>query len=93
MSTCPKCGTQYPTNVRFCTRDGAVLEDDAAPESGQIGKVIAGKYRLDAYLSRGGMGSVFRATHLMLEKPVAYKVSLRRDAETVSVALTPRQLI
>lgn len=74
MSTCPKCGTQYPTNVRFCTRDGAVLDDDAAPESAQIGKVVAGKYRLDAYLSRGGMGSVFRATHLMLEKPLALKI-------------------
>ncbi len=74
MSTCPKCGTQYPNNVRFCTRDGAVLEDDAPAEAAQIGKVVAGKYRLDAYLSRGGMGSVFRATHLMLEKPLALKI-------------------
>jgi serine/threonine-protein kinase len=74
MSTCSKCGTQYPDTVRFCTRDGSVLEHDAPSEESQIGKVLAGKYRLDAYLSRGGMGSVYRATHLMLEKPVALKV-------------------
>ena len=74
MSTCSKCGTKYPDTVRFCTRDGTVLEHDAPSEETQIGKVLAGKYRLDAYLSRGGMGSVYRATHLMLEKPVALKV-------------------
>jgi serine/threonine-protein kinase len=74
MSTCSKCGTKYPDTVRFCTRDGTVLEHDAPPEESQIGKVLAGKYRLDAHLSRGGMGSVYRATHLMLEKPVALKV-------------------
>ena len=74
MSTCSKCGTKYPENVRFCLQDGTVLDEDAPSESNQIGKVLAGKYRLDAYLSRGGMGSVYRATHLMLEKPVALKV-------------------
>jgi serine/threonine-protein kinase len=74
MSTCSKCGTKYPDTVRFCTRDGTVLEHDTPSEESQIGKVLAGKYRLDAHLSRGGMGSVYRATHLMLEKPVALKV-------------------
>ena len=74
MSTCSQCGTSYPNNVRFCTRDGTVLEDAVSTETEHVGKVLAGKYKLDAYLSKGGMGSVFRATHLMLEKQVALKV-------------------
>ena len=37
------------------------------------GRVIAGKYRLEAILARGGMGSVWRARHEMLETPVAIK--------------------
>ncbi len=38
------------------------------------GTVLAGKYRLDALIGRGGMGSVWRAEHLGLNAPVAVKL-------------------
>jgi DNA-binding beta-propeller fold protein YncE len=41
-----------------------------------IGSEIAG-YRIDALIARGGMGVVYRATHLGLERPVALKVIAR----------------
>ena len=38
-----------------------------------VGSTLAG-YRLDALIARGGMGVVYRATHLALDRPVALKV-------------------
>jgi serine/threonine-protein kinase len=38
------------------------------------GDVLAGKYRVDAVVGRGGMGVVVAATHLQLEQPVAIKL-------------------
>jgi DNA-binding beta-propeller fold protein YncE len=46
----------------------------------QIGSTVAG-YRVDALIARGGMGVVYRATHLALERPVALKVIARELAD------------
>ena len=45
-----------------------------------IGSTLAG-YRLDALIARGGMGVVYRATHLALDRPVALKVIARQYAD------------
>ena len=39
----------------------------------RIGTVIAGKYRLESPLAQGGMGSVWVARHLLLDKTLAIK--------------------
>ncbi len=43
-------------------------------EDALIGRVIDEKFRIDAFLGRGAMGAVYRATQLMLKKKVAIKV-------------------
>src|SRR6185369_11912 len=70
MKACPKCGAEYPDTTTLCPSDGVALEktDDAL-----IGQILAGKYRIDERLSGGGMGTVYRGTHVLMDKTVAIK--------------------
>jgi eukaryotic-like serine/threonine-protein kinase len=45
-----------------------------------IGTLLGGRYRLDAEIGRGGMSTVYRATDIVLDRPVAVKLMHREIA-------------
>ncbi|MFW6049527.1 MAG: serine/threonine-protein kinase [Myxococcota bacterium] len=71
-------------------------DEEGGPDR-RLGRVLGGLYRLDARIGEGGMGAVYRATHVHLGKAFAVKVlsaevrpseraveRLRREAITAS---------
>jgi serine/threonine protein kinase len=82
MLQCPRCARQYPDDIHVCPADLTPLQADATLADVQldplIGRTFEGKYRLDERLGGGGMGTVYKATHLLIERPVALKVLSQR---------------
>jgi serine/threonine protein kinase len=73
------------------------MQSEPTSDLARSGLIVAGKFRLDSLIGRGGMGSVWSATHLGLGHQIAIKLvsrefvrspaALRRfDAEAKAVA-------
>ncbi len=77
MSLCGKCHREAPDGALFCSFcGGAIKPVTAAGEAVDplIGQTLAGKYFIHQLLGHGGMGDVYKATHLTLDRPVVLKL-------------------
>jgi len=82
VTQCIKCHTPLPANSRFCLACGTdqTTGADTQPTGpvegldGRLQRIVAGEYRIERMLGRGGMGMVFLAQDLTLEREVAIKV-------------------
>ena len=71
MKACPQCHIRYPADAVYCFLDGAVLEAIRDP---LIGTTIAGRYVIEDVIGEGGMATVYRARHQLVDRPCAVKV-------------------
>jgi hypothetical protein len=65
---CEICGASYATGTGRCPRDGTVLVRSDTP------LLLADRYSVERRLGRGGMGTVYAARDLQLNRPVAVKL-------------------
>jgi GAF domain-containing protein/predicted Ser/Thr protein kinase len=68
VAECQVCGTCHDADVTTCAKDGTPLR------RGRLPRIVDTKYRVDRVLGRGGMGAVYCAHDMRLERDVAIKV-------------------
>ena len=74
MKYCPKCLQKFDDAPSLCPADGQPL---SLPDPYHlVGRVLIEKYRIDALIGIGGMGAVYSAHHLMINRRVAFKILL-----------------
>lgn len=70
VRVCPSCARIYDSETTLCPVDGVFLQLSQDPRTG----MRVGNYLLMGPLGEGGMGHVYRAEHVLIQKEVAIKV-------------------
>ncbi len=75
MAACVVCSAEIRDDARFCPSCGAEQPStEAEGDDPFIGRVIARNFKIERLLGVGGMGKVYKARQLSLDKAVVIKV-------------------
>ena len=86
MPECTECRKAIPDTARFCTHCSAAAAPAATSGDPWIGRTVNEKFRIEALLGQGGMGRVYRARHLTLDRTVVLKMLHRAFSGDPQVA-------
>jgi hypothetical protein len=79
------CQAVYRGTQSFCPIDGGAIVEPDADEDPYVGRTIDGRYLVHRRIGRGGMGVVYEAVHVGLDKRVALKFLLgASDADALA---------
>ena len=73
MKLCPVCDKEMKNHLLYCPYDGQLLITKTESDE-LLGKSIEDKYRIEEKVGEGGMGKVYRATHIQIGHTVAIKI-------------------
>jgi len=82
---CPDCGELFGADAELCPYDGAPLEERSDDRDELVGHVVDDRFRLERLLGAGGMGRVYEATQLSVDRRVAVKLIRYRGGTDRSV--------
>ncbi|GEM_PF-1789402 len=71
MKECPSCGYKNANKAKFCIECAARFD---AEEDLFLGTTIENRYKILSKIAEGGMGTVYRAKHLRIDKDIALKI-------------------
>ena len=84
MRVCASCGLRdHDPSRTTCLVCGAELVESADP---RVGTVLAERYVIESAIGDGGMATVYRARHTLMDRPYAVKIlnkALARDEKLV----------
>ena len=72
MVECPECHRPIEDGIRFCPYCGSAAAGPTLDPF--VGATVNGMFRVEALIGQGGMGRVYRARHLTLDRPVVLKM-------------------